>query len=179
MAIDRIQPGTVPPATTPVAAPAAPAAPQEQLPVVASDSLALTPRPLAVGGLKAGQVLKVDGRYKGHGFGGKSEVLAADPNQLDLMVNASALMGLVKVKVHLKFQTQADGTVMFLAERLDGGKKDKDLDAPDKVGKPLKVVSVKPGQTVFDSGHGLVKMESNGKGSVSISYDQYRITVKP
>jgi hypothetical protein len=163
------------------AAPAPTAPTANAVPV--RDQLSLTPTTLIdLPGLQAGQTIKIEkGSFKGHGFGGKATVQAWDGKTLDLMVNAKAFV-FIKVNVHMRFELQPDGSVMFVGERV--GKKDKKEaqteNMPEKVGTKLKVVSQKPGETIFQTPDGQpVTLKATDKGGLAIAYDKYQITFKP
>lgn len=132
-------------------------------------------------GITAGKTHEIKGNYKGHGFGGKATVNSFDGKILDLSVNASAMFGLVKVKVHLRFEANPDGTVSFLGERVGKEKGDKvDPDAPEKAGAKMKVLANRPGLTVLQAPDGnKVTLAGLPGGGLQIAYDQYRIALKP
>jgi hypothetical protein len=173
---------------TPAARQAAPDAPAANVaPVaVAPDQLSVKPSTLiALPGIQAGQTLKIDkGSFKGHGFGGKATVSAFDGKTLDMMVNAKAMI-FIKVNVHMRFELQPDGSVLFVGERV--GKKDKaekdsaeTANMPEKVGTKLTVRSQKPGETVFNTPDGgTVTLTATPNGGIGIDYDKYKITLKP
>lgn len=176
--VSPLQIDTLPGAT---ALPEIPAAPS---PVLGQDAVTLSTRAqdkhaapsFNLPGLATGQRLKVEGKYKGHGFGGKADITHFDGQKLDVTVNASAFV-FIKVKVRMKFEAQPDGSVMFLAERLGGEKKDGE---PSKIGTRLQVVSQQAGLTIFqEPSGGQIRMQALPKGGLSISYDQYAITLKP
>lgn len=177
MGIDSIaaKSSAVPPVGSSPLAPRKAAAPSN---VASGDGVSLqSAKPFNLPGVAAGSGYKVDGSFRGHGFGGKADVNAFDGNTLDTTVNASAML-FIKVKVHLRFEAQPDGTVLFVGERLkgqgDSGKTDPSV--PQKLGTRLSVVSKQPGQTVMQAPDGnKVTVTSNGKGGFRVTYGAYAI----
>lgn len=159
MGIDSIaaKSSTVPPVGTSPQAPKKAEAPTKVGPL---DGVSLqSAKSFNLPGVSAGSGYKVDG------------------NTLDATVNASAML-FIKVKVHLRFEAQPDGTVLFVGERLrgqgDSGKTDPSL--PQEVGTKLTVSSKQPGQTVMQAPDGnKVTVTSNGKGGFRVAYGAYAI----
>lgn len=131
-------------------------------------------------GLAAGQRLDVKGKFQGHGFGGKSTINQFDGKTLDFTVNASAMLGLIRVKVHLRLEANPDGTVNFIGERVKDKNEKVDPNTPEKAGAKLKVLANRPGMAIFEAPDGQkVTLASLPNGGLQIAYDKYQIAMKP
>lgn len=139
-------------------------------------------------GFTPGAKLEVkDGDYKGHGFGGQATVNAFDSKHMDLDVAASAMMGLVKVKVKLKWDMDDAGNVKFFGGRTD---KAPEPGQPANVQKALSIKSQSGDRTVFElpverNGQTVLqdvlveKTRVKGKDALHVKYDAYEMTLVP
>lgn len=140
-----------------------------------------TAQSFAFPGLVAGKTFDVKGDFKGNGFGGTAIINTFDGTTLDLTVNASAMLGLVRAQVHVRLESNSDGTVTFLAERTDRAQVDAPSeDAPNKAGARMKVLTNRPGLTVLQAPNGnQVTVSALPGGGLHVAYDRSEITLNP
>ncbi|HEY9720786.1 MAG TPA: hypothetical protein V6D47_02165 [Oscillatoriaceae cyanobacterium] len=149
--------------------PSAPRPAPPPRPVAPAQPKPAAPKVFDLPGIRRGMTLQIGSgsSYEGYSFTGTATIAAYDARTLDLNVNASAMGGFVQKAIHLRFETQADGTVQALS---DAG----------PASTTLRVASARPGQTVFRAQDGSqVAVRSTGNGGLTLTYGQSRIVLTP
>lgn len=124
--------------------------------------------------LKAGETYQVTGQIKGHSFKGTALVNEFDGRNVDLTIKGTVM--LMRITVHARLETQANGTVHALAEQTAGPSLP---GAPAKAETDLKVVSVKPDATMMRAPDGsTASVVRDARGTLLIDFLNSHVELK-
>ncbi|HEY9766545.1 MAG TPA: hypothetical protein V6C82_09265 [Chroococcales cyanobacterium] len=127
--------------------------------------------------LSAGSKLVGVGTYKGYSFKGSAVVSRFDEQNVDLLVNVRKAL-VINADVHIVIQAQEDGTISFLAKRVDG-----DPNKPNEQSGALKILKVEPNRSVFEYTDGKpvtvsAQKGANGHEGLTIAYADVTVTLE-
>jgi hypothetical protein len=154
------QPQPQPPVYRPQNVPPAPA------PVAPAPAPQANPGTINLPGVQAGMNFAVDNGtvLKGYSVGGSGRVDRFDGKVIDMSVEATAMMGIVKMQLKLHGEMQADGKVHLTASKADGS---------PMFDETLSVVSNQPGRLELKSANGeRSSLVSDGRGGITITHGQ-------